>query len=243
MVQGLHPHPHPPERALWAQHKCRLSENFGPPLPLRGDPETAGVMLPLPSPPPPPPHGCFVMPDYETSSPRREHPTSGHKAAASTVTIWWMPWSDPPAPQPLPLSSEPPPPARGTVRALFPCALPRENVPPKFPLARAERLNTSTLKTPLPSTYCLSLDLSPSKGGGAHRPLTALCPSSPSLGYLSLPTTPSFPLLGCAIGAPGLSLFHCFLSGPHGWRLVNWLSQHTKTNHGVIPSPRARGPG
>ena len=42
-----------------------------------------------------------------------------------------------------------------------------------------------------------------------HRPLTALCPSSPSLAYLSLSTYLSFPLGGCANGAPGLSLFPC----------------------------------
>ena len=51
---------------------------------------------------------------------------------------------------------------------------------------------------------------------GAHRPLRPLCPSSPSLAHLSLSTFLSFPLVGCATGAPGLSLFPCLVSGPHG---------------------------
>ena len=42
-----------------------------------------------------------------------------------------------------------------------------------------------------------------------------LCPSSPSLAYLSLSTSLSFPSGGCANGDPGLSLFHCSVSGPH----------------------------
>ena len=47
------------------------------------------------------------------------------------------------------------------------------------------------------ATYCLSLGPSPSIGGGAHRPLTALCPPSPSLAYLLLlPLYFPFPSLG-----------------------------------------------
>ena len=65
------------------------------------------------------------------------------------------------------------------------------------------------------ATYCPSLGPFPSVGGGAHRPLTTLCPSSPSLTYLSLSTSLPFPLGGCTHGAPGLSLFHCSVSGPH----------------------------
>ena len=52
------------------------------------------------------------------------------------------------------------------------------------------------------ATYCPSLGHCPSVGGGAHRPRTA--PSLP------------FPSVGCANGAPGLSLFHCSVSSPHG---------------------------
>ena len=63
---------------------------------------------------------------------------------------------------------------------------------------------------------CPSLGPFPSIGGGTHRPLTALCPSSPPLAYLSLSTSLFFPLVGCANGAPGLSLFHCSVSGPRG---------------------------
>ena len=66
------------------------------------------------------------------------------------------------------------------------------------------------------ATYCPSLGPFPSISGGAHRPLTALCPPSPSLARPSLSTSPSFPLVGCANTAPGLSLFHCSMSGPHG---------------------------
>ena len=40
--------------------------------------------------------------------------------------------------------------------------------------------------------------------------------SPPSLAYLSVSTSLSFPLVGCANGGPGLSLFHCSVSGPHG---------------------------
>ena len=63
------------------------------------------------------------------------------------------------------------------------------------------------------ATYCPSLGPFPSVGGGAHRPLTTLCPSSP-LAYLSLSTSLPFPL--CANGTPGLSLFHCSVSGGGG---------------------------
>ena len=79
------------------------------------------------------------------------------------------------------------------------------------------------------ATYCPSLGPFPSEGGGAHRPLTALCPSSPSLACLSLSTSLSLPLGGCAKGAPGLSLCHCSVSGPHGG--------------GQLPSLLARGGG
>ena len=67
---------------------------------------------------------------------------------------------------------------------------------------------------------------SPSVGGGAHRPPTPLCPPSPYLAYPHPPTPPSFPLGGCANGAPGRSLFHCSVSDPHGG--------------GQLPSPLAR---
>ena len=63
---------------------------------------------------------------------------------------------------------------------------------------------------------CPSLGPFPSVGSGAYRPLTALCPSSPSLAYPSLSTSLSFPLVGCANAAPGLSPFPCSVSGPHG---------------------------
>ena len=63
---------------------------------------------------------------------------------------------------------------------------------------------------------CPSLGPSPSIGGGAHRLPTARCPPSSSLAYLSLSTSLSFILVGCANGAPGLSLFRCSVSGPHG---------------------------
>ena len=54
--------------------------------------------------------------------------------------------------------------------------------------------------------------LGPVPSIGAHQPLTTLCPSSSSLSYLSLSTSLSFPLVGCANGAPRLSLFHCSVS-------------------------------
>ena len=57
-----------------------------------------------------------------------------------------------------------------------------------------------------------SLGPFPSIGGGAHQPLTTLCPSSSSLPNLSLYTSLSFPLVSCANGAPGLSLFHLLCS-------------------------------
>ena len=76
---------------------------------------------------------------------------------------------------------------------------------------------------------CPSLGPFPSIGGGTHRPLTALCPPSPSLAFLSLSTSLSFPSGGCANASPGLSLFHCSTSGPHGG--------------GQLSSPLARGRG
>ena len=42
--------------------------------------------------------------------------------------------------------------ARGAVRALLPCALPRGSVPPTFPLARTERRNTRPPQHPPPWT-------------------------------------------------------------------------------------------
>ena len=53
-------------------------------------------------------------------------------------------------------------------------------------------------------------------GGGAHRPLTTLCPPSPCLdsclAWPYLPTHPSLPLVGCANAVPRLSLVHCSVS-------------------------------
>ena len=50
---------------------------------------------------------------------------------------------------------------------------------------------------------CPFLGPFPSIGGGAHRPLTALCPSSSSLPYLSLSTSLSFPLAFPSVGGRG----------------------------------------
>ena len=69
---------------------------------------------------------------------------------------------------------------------------------------------------------CPSLGPSPSVGGGARRPLTAPCPPSPSSAYLSLSTPLSIPSVGCAHRAPGLSLLHCSVPGPHGRRRGGW---------------------
>ena len=53
-----------------------------------------------------------------------------------------------------------------------------------------------------------SLGPSPSVGGGAHRPLTPLCPSSASVAYLYLSTSLSYPVVGCAKrGGGGVDLF------------------------------------
>ena len=51
--------------------------------------------------------------------------------------------------------------------------------------------------------------------------------NSPCLAYPYLPTPPSFPLVGCASGAPGMSLLHCSVSGLDGG--------------GQRPSPLPRG--
>ena len=53
---------------------------------------------------------------------------------------------------------------------------------------------------------CPFLEPFPSIGGGAHRPLTPLCPPSPCLAYPYLPTHASFLLGGCANGAEGGSM-------------------------------------
>ena len=87
--------------------------------------------------------------------------------------------------------------------------------------------------------HCLSLDPFPSIGVGAHRALTTLCPPSPSLAYPDLCTHPSFPLVGCANGAPGLSLFHCPVSHPHrGGQLPSTLARSVQ-----VDAPYRRGAG
>ena len=58
---------------------------------------------------------------------------------------------------------------------------------------------------------CPSMGPFPVIGGVAHRPLNTLCPSL------------SFRLVGCANGAPGLALFHCFVSGPHRGGPLTWF--------------------
>ena len=53
-------------------------------------------------------------------------------------------------------------------------------------------------------------------GGVPHpRPLTTLCPPSLCWACRYLSSHPSFPLVGCPNGAPGLSLFHCSVLCPH----------------------------
>ena len=61
---------------------------------------------------------------------------------------------------------------------------------------------------------CPSLGPFPSIGGGARRRLTTLCPPYPDLAYPDLSTHPSFPSVGCANGAPGLSPLRYSVSGP-----------------------------
>ena len=81
-----------------------------------------------------------------------------------------------------------------------------------FGLQLAAPIGRSPLSAPFPSI-----------GSGAHRPLITLCPSSI---YLSLSTSLSFPLARCANGAPGLSRFHCSVSGPHrGGQLPSLLAR------------------
>ena len=64
--------------------------------------------------------------------------------------------------------------------------------------------------------------------GHSHRRLTPSRPTLPLPGLSSpSPTPPSIPPGGCANAAPGLSLSHCPVSGPHG--------------EGHRPSPLARG--
>ena len=79
---------------------------------------------------------------------------------------------------------------------------------------------------PLATNPCPFLEPFPSIGGGAHQPLNTVCPSFPCLPHPYLPTHPSFPLVGCANRAPGLSLFHCSVSG--------------RQRGGPQPSPLAR---
>ena len=49
-------------------------------------------------------------------------------------------------------------------------------------------------------------------------------------------TSLSFPLVGCPNGAPGLSLFHCFVSDPHRGRQMS--SPLAKCVQAVIPNRR-----
>ena len=78
-----------------------------------------------------------------------------------------------------------------------------------------------------PPTLALSLDPTSCVAGGAHQPLTPSCPPSPCPAFPHLPTPPSVPLTRCANAAPGLSLLHCSVAGPHGG--------------GQLPSPLAWG--
>ena len=94
---------------------------------------------------------------------------------------------------------------------------------------RSERRGAGGLAWPLPvlwsaaggaywpiATYCPSLGPPPSIGGGAPRPPTPSCPPSPSVAYSPRPTPPSLPSGGRANTAPGPTLIHCSVSGPHG---------------------------
>ena len=101
---------------------------------------------------------------------------------------------------------------------------------------------------PLATHRCPFLEPFPSAGCGAHRPLTNLCPPSPRLAYPDPPPYPSSPLVGCANGAPGLSLFHCSVSSPHrGGQLPLLLTRcvHVDTpdrRWGRPPQRRLMGP-
>ena len=72
-----------------------------------------------------------------------------------------------------------------------------------------QRLLADHHSLPFPWTLSLYRRWYPS---ATHRPVSFL----PPLAYLSLSTSLFFPLVGCANGAPGLSLFHCSVSGPRG---------------------------
>ena len=84
-----------------------------------------------------------------------------------------------------------------------------------------------------PATCCCPfLEPFPSVGGSAHRPLTILYHS---LAYPHLPTHPSFPFVGCANGAPGLSTFYSFVAGPHrGGQQPSPLARCMQTPHTSI---------
>ena len=94
---------------------------------------------------------------------------------------------------------------------------------------------------------CPSLGPLSSIRSGAHRPLTTSCPPSPSLAHLDLSTPLSFPLplVGCANGAPGLSLFHYSVSGPHRGGPLARRVQAVIPNRrwGTPPQRRRLGPG
>ena len=90
----------------------------------------------------------------------------------------------------------------------------------RMPVGLAQRMDGMLSEaggaySPFATYACPFLKFSPSVGGGTHRPLPTECPPSPWLGYRCLPTHRSFPLVGCANGASGLSLFHCPMLGPH----------------------------
>ena len=75
-----------------------------------------------------------------------------------------------------------------------------------------------------------------------------LCPPSAYLVDLYLPTHPSFLLVACGNGAPGLSPFHCSLSGPHsGGQRPDWPGASKWTPHigsgGTLPSCPFWAPG
>ena len=86
------------------------------------------------------------------------------------------------------------------------------------------------------------------KGGGAHWPLTTLCPSSSSLPYLSLSTSLSFPLVGCANEALDFPCFTALCRVHRGGQLSSPLAtcvQAVIPNRRVWTPPQRRllGPG
>ena len=94
-------------------------------------------------------------------------------------------------------------------------------------------------------TTALPLNSFPPSAAAPIGPSPPCAPPRPTWPILPYPNSPPFPMGGCANGASGLSLFHCFAPGPHeGGRppspLTRCVRVHTPNRRWGAPPQRRR---